>query len=102
MSWPSRGTRSSWRRSATHVAPVARFTAAPIMCTEPGGEVVNTTSIPSRRTIEIAFGIAVAFHVTFSSGRSRRRPIVDARRTARSIPLRPWSSSAIRLPLGPT
>ena len=59
--------------------PVAVLTAAPIRCTEPGGEVVNTTSIPSLRAIEIAFGIAVAFHVTFSSGTSSRRPIVDAR-----------------------
>ena len=38
---------SESRRSATHVAPVARLTAAPIRCTEPGGEVVSTTSIPS-------------------------------------------------------
>ena len=86
----------------THFAPVARLTAAPIRWTEPGGDVVRTTSIPSLRAIEIAFGIAVAFQVTFSSGTSSRRPIVDARRTARSIPLRPCSSSAIRLPLGPT
>ena len=41
----------------------------------PGGDVVITTSIPSLRAIEIAFGIAVAFQVTFSSGTSSRRPI---------------------------
>ena len=90
------------RRSATHFTPVVRFTAAPIRWTDPGGDVVSTTSIPSLRTIEIAFGIAVAFHVTFSSGTSRRRPIVDARRSARSMPERPYCSSAIRRPLGPT
>ena len=42
--------------------------------------------MPSLRAIEIAFGIAVAFHVTFSSGRSSLRPIVEARRSARSTP----------------
>ena len=83
------------------MTPVALFTAAPIRWTEPGGDVVITTSIPSLRTIEIAFGIAVAFHVTFSSGTSSRRPIVDARRSARSTPERPCSSSAMRRPLGP-
>jgi hypothetical protein len=90
------------RRSATHATPVAFFTAAPIRWIEPGGDVVSTTSIPSLRTIEIALGIAVAFQVTFSSGTSARRPIVDARRSARSSPLRPCSSSAMRRPRGPT
>ena len=93
---------SESRRSATHFAPVAFFTAAPIRCTEPGGEVVSTTSMPSLRAIEIAFGIAVAFQVTFSSGTSSRRPMVDARRSARSSPERPCSSSASRRPRGPT
>ena len=54
--------------------PVARLTAAPIRCTDDGGEVVSTTSIPSRLTIRIAAGIAVRFQLTFSSGTSRRRP----------------------------
>ncbi len=90
------------RRSATHFTPVAFFTAAPRRWTEPGGDVVSTTSIPSLRTIEIAFGIAVAFQVTFSSGTSRRRPIVDACSSASSIPVRPYCSSAIRRPRGPT
>ena len=47
---------------------------------EPGGDVVSTTSIPSLRAIEIAFGMAVAFQVTFSSGRAagrRRWPQAD-------------------------
>ena len=39
---------SESRRSATQRTPVARFTAAPTRWTEPGGEVVSTTSIPSR------------------------------------------------------
>ena len=38
---------SESRRSATHVAPVAFFTAAPTKWIEFGGEVVRTTSIPS-------------------------------------------------------
>ena len=53
--------------------PVARLTAAPTRCTDDGGEVVITTSIPSRLTIRIAVGIAVRFQLTFSSGTSRRR-----------------------------
>ncbi len=54
--------------------PVARLTAAPTRWTEDGGDVVITTSIPSRLTIRIAAGIAVRFQLTFSSGTSRRRP----------------------------
>ena len=69
--------RSAWRcgcattesrRSATHGMPVARLTAAPTRWTEDGGDVVITTSIPSRLTILIAAGIAVRFQLTFSSG----------------------------------
>jgi hypothetical protein len=84
------------------VAEVAAWTAAPIRCTETGGDVVITTSTFSARAIEIAFGIAVAFHVTFSSGTRTRRPMLDARRTSRSTPDRPCSSSASRRPRGPT
>ena len=61
---------SESRRSATQRAPVARLTAAPTKWTELGGEVVSTTSMPSRRTIRIAAGIAVRFQGTFSSGTS--------------------------------
>ena len=45
--------------------------------------------MPSARAIEIAFGIDVAFQVTFSSGTSSRLPIVVARRATRSMPVRP-------------
>ena len=44
---------SESRRSATHLTPVAFFAAAPTRCTEDGGEVVSTTSMPSCRTIRI-------------------------------------------------
>ena len=54
---------SESRRSATQRAPVARLTAAPTSWTEVGGDVVSTTSIPSRRAMRIAAGIAVTFHV---------------------------------------
>ena len=47
---------------------VARWTAAPTRWTEPGGEVVITASIPSRRAMRIAAGIAVRFQVTLASG----------------------------------
>src|SRR5581483_9898727 len=74
------------RRSATHGMPTARFTAAPTRCTDDGGEVVRTTSIPSRRAIWIAAGTAVRFHVTFSSGTRNRRPKSCARRESRTSP----------------
>ena len=38
---------SESRRSATHFTPVAFLTAAPTRCTDDGGEVVITTSMPS-------------------------------------------------------
>ena len=65
-----------------------------------GGDVVSTTSIPSRRTIRIAAGIAVRFQGTFSSGTSRRRPNSRAWTPARSRPCVPCSSSAGRRPRG--
>ena len=61
------------RRSATQRTPVVRFTAAPIRCTEFGGDVVRTTSMPSARTMRTAAGIAVRPHETFSSGTGTRR-----------------------------
>ena len=70
---------SESRRSAIQRAPAAPFAAAPIRCTELGGEVVSTTSISSWRTIRTAAGIAVRFQLTFSSGTSRRRPSRRAR-----------------------
>ena len=79
-----------------------RFTAAPTKCTELGGDVVSTTSIPSRRTIRIAAGIAVRFQVTFSSGTSSRRPKSRAWMPTRSRPCLPCSSCAGRRPRGPT
>ena len=47
-----------------------------------------TTSMPSRRTMRIAAGIAVRFQVTLASGRSSRRAVTCA-----------WTSSAIE-PVG--
>ena len=90
------------RTSATHLTPVRRLTAAPIRCTEFGGEVVTTTSIPSARTTRTAAGIAVAFHVTFSSGTSTRRYVSSAIFVARSSAPAPCSSSAGLRPFGPT
>ena len=52
----------------------------------PGGEVVMTASIPSRRAIRIAAGIAVRFHVTLASGTSSRRAVTCACTSARSSP----------------
>ena len=82
------------RRSASQRVPVAFCTAAPTKCTEPGGEVVMTASIPSRRAILIAAGIAVRFHVTLASGTSRRLAVTCACRSARSNPSAARSSSA--------
>ena len=53
-----------------------------------GGEVVITASIPSRRAMRIAAGIAVRFQVTLASGSSRRRAVTCA-----------WSERAFE-PLG--
>src|SRR6266540_305403 len=89
------------RRSATQRTPVTRFTAAPIRCTEFGGDVVSTTSIPSARTIRMAAGIAVRFQLTFSSGTSTRRDRERACRESRSRPVRPCSSSASLRARGP-
>ena len=71
--------RRSWcassesRRSAIQRTPSARRTAAPTRCTEPGGDVVITTSMLSARAIRSAAGIAVRFHVAASSGTTSRR-----------------------------
>ncbi len=46
-----------------------------------------TASMPSRRTMRIAAGIAVRFHVTLASGTSRRRAVTCAWRSARSNPV---------------
>jgi hypothetical protein len=48
-----------------------------------------TASIPSRRAIRIAAGIAVRFHVTLASGTSRRLVAILACAAARSSPLVP-------------
>ena len=95
---------SGSRRSAIQRAPVAFWTAAPTKCTEGGGDVVITTSMPSRRTMRIAAGIAVRFQVTLASGRSSRRAVTCAWRSARSNPSaarellrglpRPWAEVA--------
>jgi len=90
------------RRSATHLTPVAFFTAAPIRCTDEGGDVVITTSMPSLRTIRIAAGIAVRFQLTFSSGTRKRRPNSCACFEMRTSPCVPCSSSAGFRPRGPT
>ena len=74
------------RRSATHRTPVSRAAAAPTRCTDPGGEVVSTTSIRCRRTIWVAAGIAVTFQRTLASGTSSWRP---ASSTAGAKPLQP-------------
>ena len=71
-------------------------------CTEGGGEVVITTSIPSSLTIRIAAGIAVRFQLTFSSGTSSRRPAKLGLAATRSRPVVPCSSSAGCRPFGPT
>ena len=92
---------SESRRSATHVAPVAFFTAAPTKWIEFGGEVVTTTSIPSFLAIRIAAGIAVRFQLTFSSGTRNRREASRAWTSARSSPSLPCSSSAGLRPFGP-
>ncbi len=92
---------SESRRSATHLAPVAAFTAAPTRWIEFGGEVVSTTSIPSRRAIRIAAGIAVRFQLTFSSGTRSRREASFASTSARPTPSFPCSSSAGLRPFGP-
>ena len=55
---------------------------------EGGGEVVITASIPSRRAMRIAAGIAVRFQVTLASGRSRRRAVTCAWTSARLEPVR--------------
>jgi hypothetical protein len=81
--------------------PAARFTAAPTRCTDDGGEVVITASIPSRRAMRIAAGIAVRFQLTFSSGTSNRRPASRACTPKRSRPFVPCSSSAGLRPFGP-
>ena len=95
---------SGSRRSAIQRAPVAFWTAAPTKCTDGGGDVVITTSMPSRRTIRIAAGIAVRFQVTLASGRSSRRAVTCAWTSARSNPSaarellrglpRPWAEVA--------
>src|SRR4029453_6265501 len=90
------------RRAHRVRAPVARFTALPTKCTEPGGEVVITASMPSFRAIRIAAGIAVRFHVTLASGTSRRRDATRACTSARSRPSVPCSSSAGFRAFGPT
>jgi len=69
---------------------------------DPGGEVVTTTSIPSRRTIRIAAGIAVRFQVTLASGTSNRRAVKLAWTSARSRPSAARSSSAGFRALSPT
>ena len=100
--------RRSWcasresRRSAIQWVPSARFTAAPTRCTEPGGDVVITTSIFSARAMRSAAGIAVMFHVAASSGTTSRRGSSRACVTARSRPRLPCSSSEGLRPLGPT
>ena len=82
----SRRARRARRRASG--APVARLTAAPTKWIEPGGDVVITASIPSRRTIRIAAGIAVRFQVTLASGTSRRlRRDPAPGRNARSSPV---------------
>ena len=92
---------SESRRSATQRAPVARLTAAPTKWTELGGEVVSTTSIPSRRAIRIAAGIAVRFHGTFSSGHEQA-PAEQARLGAEPLePGRPVQLVGGRRPRGP-
>src|SRR5450759_5742600 len=63
------------------------------MCTEVGGEVVITTSMPSRRTIRRAAGRAPASQLTFSSGRRRRLGVSSVRRQSRRNPLIPSSFS---------
>ena len=81
--------------------PTARFTAAPTRWTDDGGDVVRTTSIPSRLAIRIAAGIAVRFQLTFSSGTSSLRPASCTCFDARSSPVVPCSSSAGLRPFGP-
>ncbi len=92
---------SESRRSAIHRAPVARCTAAPTRCVEPGGEVVITASIPCRRAMRIAAGTAVIAHIAFSSGTISRLACKRARTSARSIPSLASSTSFGLPPLGP-
>ena len=78
---------SESRRSATHFAPVARFTAAPTRWTEFGGEVVRTTSMPSlARDADRGRESRSGSSVTFSSGTSSRRDASRACTSARSSP----------------
>ena len=93
---------SGSRRSAIQRAPLARWTAAPTRWTDPGGDVVITASIPSRRAMRIAAGIAVRFQVTLASGRRRRRAVTCAWTRARSRPSAARSSSAGFRARGPT
>ncbi len=85
---------SGSRRSAIQRAPLALWTAAPTRWTDPGGDVVITASIPSRRAMRIAAGIAVRFQVTLASGRRRRRAVTCAWTSTRSRPSAARSSSA--------
>ncbi len=66
-----------------------------------GREVVSTTSIPSRRAMRIAAGIAVRFQGTFSSG--DEQPAAEEPRlvVVRARPVFPCSSCAGRRPRGP-
>ena len=60
------------RRSATHGRAVAAATAAPIRCTDGGGDVVMIASMWRRRTIRTAAGTAVAAQGAALSGMSAR------------------------------
>ena len=68
----------------------------------PGGEVVRTTSLRSRRTSLIAAGIAVTSQSTLASGTRSPRSASSPRRIARSRPCTARSSSAGRRARGPT
>jgi hypothetical protein len=99
--WRCACARSESRRSATHLTPVAAFAAAPIRCTDGGGEVVRTASIECCLISRIAAGAAVSVQDAFSSGTRKRRDISEAWRSIRSTPSSPCSSSLGFRPFGP-